>query len=62
MNRLYIFFWSDSKILYGPLSNGIGNQESLTQANISIDDLNPCSYFKEVRTGSDPEIFIFVIQ
>jgi hypothetical protein len=47
--------------LYGLLSNGIDKQEKLVKANISIDDQNPDSYFKEVRTGSDPEMFIFVI-
>ena len=62
INRLYIFFWSDSQILYGPLFNGIDKEDQLIKANISIDDQNPDSYFKDVRTGSNPEMFIFVIQ
>ena len=62
INRLFIFFWTDSEIMYHYLADGIDKEERYIKANFSIDDLNKDSYIKDVRTGSNPEIFVFVIQ
>ena len=62
INRLFIFFWEDSTIQYGVLSEGIDKKEAYTKADFTLDDLDEYSYIKDLRTGSNPEIFIFAIQ
>lgn len=60
INRLYIFFWNDAFIRYGLLSDGIEIEGK--KADFSLDALDSSSYIIEVRTGSNPEMFIFIIQ
>lgn len=60
INRLYIFFWNDREMLYSLLSEGIDN-ENLTRADFNIDEHEKDSYILELRTGSNPEIFVFVV-
>lgn len=62
MNRKYIFFWDDSTMLYSLLDTGIDDEESYTVADFNIDENEKESYIQELRTGSNPEIFVFVVQ
>ena len=62
INRLFIFMWDDTYIYYGLLADGIHNESDYTKADFSLDGLNKNSYIKDLRTGSNPEVFIFAIQ
>jgi hypothetical protein len=61
MNRKYIFFWNDSDMNYSPIEEGIDNQDNFTSADFFIDEYEKDSYIKELRTGSNPHIFVFVV-
>jgi hypothetical protein len=60
INRLYIFFWNDLEIKFCKLSEGILDKNFVT-VNFRQNNDELTSYIKDVRTGSDPNLFIFVV-
>ena len=46
---------------YSEVENGIDNEEGFTVADFAIDENEKDSYIKELRTGSNPHIFVFVV-
>jgi hypothetical protein len=61
LNRKYIFFWDDMVMKYCLLDQGIDKEEEFTIADFNHDENETESYIKEIRTGSNPYIFVFVV-
>ena len=62
INRLYFFLWCDNAIYYGLLADGIDKVDDYVKADFQIDARDKGSFIREIRTGSNPDIFIFIIQ
>lgn len=61
INRKYLFFWNESYIKYHPIDEGIDDESKFTTADFEMDADDQDSYIKELRTGSNPYIFVFVV-
>jgi len=61
INRKYFFIWNDSYMKYHPFDEGIDDESKFTTADFEMDADDQDSYIKELRTGSNPYIFVFVV-
>ena len=61
INKLNLFFWSDQWIKFCYLSDGIEDETKFTRVNFRQDNVDSFSYFKDLRTASDPNMFVFIV-
>jgi hypothetical protein len=61
INRSNLFFWSDYTIKYCYLKDGINHENNFVQVNFRQDNIEKFSYFRDLRTSSDPDMFVFIV-
>ena len=61
INTQNLFLWNDSLIKFCYLSDGIDNPQKYQEVNFSQDNVEKISYFNDLRTCSDPSIFVFTV-
>ena len=62
INTENLFLWNDSTIKFCNLVDGIDDQSKYQTVNFTQKNVEQISYFKDLRTCSDPGIFVFTVQ